>query len=312
MQRHILYLSAMAILALTAALSVAPIDSTDYSMVLAAPAPLSFWQQLTELGHGIVFKGRVVTVLLGLVGCFMLVMHYVIGVIPPLWLAGLDEDARYAGELRADYSRERRAKHRLLHNRVNEFFAHYDLLCTVISAEDDRRPQPTVGDSSIANALQQTAPAMARMMCCPAVAVALHDTSTPSMADRRSTEAVKVKQGGGEAGDGPTLALMLIGRPFGEDALLAAAALWLDAHPPPGAASQETSSSGDTSVRVAHSTSGAGTLPEMHAGFGTRLVGSTVCSPPCVAACRKLQWAAQLVTSRIAAAYNSQRLQGRH
>ena len=68
-------------------------------------------------------------------------------------------------------------------------------------------------------------------MCCPAVTLTLRDNDTPSMSPEQSATAQEEKQKRG----GPTeecaralddqdeLALMLIGRPFGEDALLAAA-----------------------------------------------------------------------------------------
>lgn len=291
-------------------------------MVEAVPSPLSFWYQLTNLGHGIVFKGKLVTVLLGLVGCCVLLMHYAIGVVPALWLAGLDVDARYAGELRPAYSREQRHQHRQLHKEVGEFFAKYDLLCTVIPTEEARQLWPTVGYSSL-ELLQPTAPAMARMMCCPAVALALYDTSAASLVAKQSTKVKGGKKNEGEDDGshahaaGQELALMLIGRPFGEDALLAAAAAWADAHPPPAdAGCQQHPSATAQSVQnertdgETESTDAANACPEKCVGFGARLVASVVCSPGWGGVYQKLQWVVHLATQRVAAAYNGQRLHG--
>ena len=323
--RRLLYPSAMAILALTAALSFAPIDTTDYSMVEAVPSPLSFWHQLTNLGHGIVFKGQLVTVLLGLLGCCVLLMHYAIGVVPPLWLAGLDVDARYAGELRPAYNREQRHQHRHLHKEVGEFFAKYDLLCTVIPTEEARQLWPTVGYSSL-ELLEPTVAAVARMMCCPAVALTLYDTSAASLVAKQSTEVKGGKKNDGQDdgsthahGAGRALALMLIGRPFGEDALLAAAAVWADAHPPPADAGfQQPPSATAHSVQnernngVVESADAAYACPGVCVGFGARLVASVVCSPGWGVVTNKLQSVVHLAARRVAAAYNGQRLHGRN
>ncbi len=313
--RQLLYPSAMAILALTAALTFAPIDKTDYSMVEAVPSPLSFWLQLTNLGHGVVFKGQFVTVLLGLVGCCLLAVHYAIGVVPPLWLAGLDVDAQYADELRPAYNREERHQHRQLHMEVGEFFAKYDLLCTVIPTEEKHQLRPTVGHSNV-DTIELTVPAVARMMCCPAVTLPLYGTGEQRLSAKQAAKAQegKGKEGGEEddsthsQGAGQEFALMLIGRPFGEDALIAASAVWADAHPPPAVADcQQHSPMAANSARKERS---GGVVESTNAGPGTRLVARVVCSPGWRALHHRLQWVIHLVTQRVATAYNGQRLHG--
>ena len=311
--RQLLFPSAMAILALTAALSFAPIDKTDYSMVEAAPSPLSFWHQLANLGHGVVFKGQFVTFLLGLVGFSLLVMHYAIAVVPPLWLAGIDVYAQYAGELRPAYNREERHQHRQLHSEVGEFFAKYDLLCTVIPTEEIHQLRPTVGYGNV-DTIEPTVPAMARMMCCPAVTLALYDANIPRVLAKQSAKAQRGKRKEGGEDDVPSetqgarqeFALMLIGRPFGEDALLAAAAVWADGHPA-GAEFQQHSPMAENSAPKEPS---GGVLEPTNVGFGTRLVARFICSPFWGAVFHKLRLVVDFVTRRISAAYNGQRLHG--
>jgi hypothetical protein len=331
----------MAVLALAAALAFAPIDSTDYSMVEAVPSATSFRQQLVALGHGAVFRGRAVTLLLALLGSIMLVLHYATELIPPLWLAGLDEHARYEGELRAAYTRERRLQHRQLSQAVGDFFGTYDLLCTVIRVEDaiDAAAGSAAADDGVAgNVLAApTVPAVVRMMCCPAVTMALlHDDESPgtqrSKGGRR-TAAPERGRGQGQLG------LMLIGRPYGDDALLAAAAAWEAAHPvsplggggstlpnsvakaTPAASKSSTGADDDQSESAdarAPSVSAAAAAADtawcagLGLGLGTRVVGRVICSPGWATMHRALLWGAGVVSGSVSAAYNGQRLNGSH
>lgn len=153
----------MATLVLALALLFAPDDGS--AMVEAPISRLAFTQNLISLSHSFVFRGQLVTSLLFLLGVWLLLLHHAVELLPPVWLAGLDADRRYDGELRPAYHRERRRLHRDLHAAVDTFFGTYDLLVTVVQTE-------AAGESEAGSegaVLEATAAATARMMCCPYV-----------------------------------------------------------------------------------------------------------------------------------------------
>ena len=101
---------------------------------------------------------------------------------------------------------------------------------------------------------------------------------------------------------------MLIGRPFGEDALLAASAVWADAHPPPAGAHFQQHPL--MPANIARKERSDGFVESTNAEFGTRLVARVVCSSGWGAVYHRLQWVVHSLARRIAAAYNGQRLHG--
>ena len=113
---------------------------------------------------------------------------------------------------------------------------------------------------------------------------------------------------GGESKGSSGRALVLIGRPFGDDALLAAAAAWLDAHPAPVAALP-------VSLAVPGGSAEGKSLSEGEAwcaglSLGTRLVGRLLCGTGWARAWGVIGGGAGLLGGAVSSAYDRQRLEG--
>lgn len=272
--------------------------------------------------HSFIFRGKLVTLLLILLGVCLLVLHHAVELLPPLWVAGLEEDRRYDGELRSAYHRERRRLHRDLHAAVDRFFGTYDLLVTVVGVtEAGSEGESEAGGEGVL--LEATVAATARMMCCPAAAVPIHGDNDDGGSARKA--GLKRERGGSRC------ALVLIGRPYGDDAVLAgeqsermilllqndgivllrndfaAAAAWMAAHPAP-----------DAALPVSLSVPGTAENKELSEGeawcaglsLGTRLVGSVLCGTGWARAWDVVGGGVGLVSGVVAKAYDRQRLSG--
>eukprot|EP01045_Picozoa_sp_COSAG04_P004564 COSAG04_NODE_201_length_20457_cov_316.186462_2_plen_274_part_00 len=230
-------------------------------------------------------QGWALTILLLCLGLSLLLIHHALDLVPPVWRAGIQASRRWAGPLAPAHERERRLQHRRLLDDVDALFSQYDLLCTVISLDETEAPADVAAkgdaeDEGQRTAFRPTVASIVRLMCCPAL-------SLPLPASKK--------------GKGARLALLLVGKPYGDDALLAAAAAYvdlLDAPKAPRGGASEFEAAGRREEAAWRD----------GLGSGAKAVGSVVCSERWAGCWRRVEGWLAACGALVAGAYNRQRL----